>query len=77
MLRLVPVQNKAAEIRVEYMDRQFLDPFSSPYTEKCVCVWGGRIRTPDDLSDVSTKFEKKIKHFRLSTAFLLTGFILV
>ena len=43
MLHLVPFQNKVAEIRVEYLGRQFLDPCSSTHAPplKIVCVGGG------------------------------------
>ena len=60
LLRLVAFQNKVAEIRVEYLGRQVLDPCTFiPLTEKCVCVLGegGRIGAPDDLSDANTNFE--------------------
>ena len=54
LLRLVPFQNQVAEIRVEYMDWQFLDPCSSPHTEKC---GGIRIGAHADFSDVNTTSE--------------------
>ena len=59
-LRLVAFHNKVPEIRVEYLERQFFDPCSSP-TEKCVyvcvCGGGGRVGAPDDLSDFNTNME--------------------
>ena len=56
MLRLINFQNKVAEIRVEYMGRQFSTYVPPP--EKCVCGGGGgRFCTPDDSSDVNTNFE--------------------
>ena len=56
MLRLVPFENKVAEINVEYIGRQVLDPSSSsppPTVEMCVCVCvgmcgGGSIDDPDN-----------------------------
>ena len=59
MLCLVPFQNKVAEIRVKYIGRQFLDPFSSPPPLKSVCVCGGGgvgIGALYDLSDANTNF---------------------
>ena len=49
MLRLT----KAAEIRVEYLSRQFWNNEPPLPTEKCE----GRFGAPDDLSDVSTNFK--------------------
>ena len=46
-------QNIVAEIQVEYLGRQFLDPCLFPHWKVC----GGRIGAPDDLSDVNTNFE--------------------
>ena len=39
MISLVPGQNQIAEIRVEYMGRQFLGPCSSPSPLKNVGVF--------------------------------------
>ena len=60
MFRLAPFENKVAEIRVEYIGRQFLDPCSSPPPTEKVCVgggWVGRIEVPEDLSEVNSNFK--------------------
>ena len=56
MLRLIPFENNVAEIRVEYIGGQVLDPSSSSRIEK-MCVGGGGVSAPDDLRDANTIFK--------------------